>query len=100
MKAATSLRQRLPVQAEGTGVEPATPYGAVDFESDAICPETLGKLPVSGTMGANAGAVETKREHQDPDLQAIIDAWPNLPDAVKAGIVAMVRTASGVGRAK
>jgi len=29
-----------------------------------------------------------------PDLQAVIDAWPALPDAVKAGIVAMVK-ASG-----
>jgi len=25
------------------------------------------------------------------DLQTIIDHWPDLPDAVKAGIVAMVR---------
>jgi hypothetical protein len=30
-----------------------------------------------------------------PDLQAIIDAWPTLPDAIKAGIVAMVRAAGG-----
>ena len=27
----------------------------------------------------------------DPDLGAIIDAWPELPAAVKAGIVAMVK---------
>jgi hypothetical protein len=29
------------------------------------------------------------------DLQAVIDAWPDLPEAVKAGILAMVRA---VGR--
>ena len=43
--------------------------------------------------GADAGAVETKTAHDDPDLQAIIDAWPALPDAIKAGIVAMVTAA-------
>jgi len=26
----------------------------------------------------------------DPELSAIVDAWPSLPEAVKAGIVAMV----------
>jgi hypothetical protein len=29
----------------------------------------------------------------DVDLQAIIERWPDLPDAVKAGIAAMVRAA-------
>lgn len=27
----------------------------------------------------------------DPELQTIIDNWPALPDAIKAGIVAMVK---------
>ena len=30
----------------------------------------------------------------DPDLRHLIDAWPTLPAAVKAGIVAMVKTAT------
>jgi hypothetical protein len=25
-----------------------------------------------------------------PDLAAIVDAWPDLPEAIKAGIVAIV----------
>jgi len=29
----------------------------------------------------------------DPDLAAMVDAWPDLPEAIKAGIVAMVRAA-------
>jgi hypothetical protein len=29
------------------------------------------------------------------DLAAVIDAWDRLPDAVKAGIVAMVKAATG-----
>jgi hypothetical protein len=28
------------------------------------------------------------------DLQGIIDAWPALPDAIKAGILALVKAAS------
>ena len=32
----------------------------------------------------------------DPDLQAIIKRWPELPDAVKAGILAMVHTSGDV----
>jgi hypothetical protein len=30
----------------------------------------------------------------DPDLARIVDAWPTLPEAVRAGIVAMVKAAS------
>jgi len=31
----------------------------------------------------------------DPDLAAVVDAWPKLPEAIKACIVAMVKAASG-----
>jgi hypothetical protein len=31
----------------------------------------------------------------DPDLAAVVTAWPALPAAIKAGILAMVRAASG-----
>jgi hypothetical protein len=30
---------------------------------------------------------------KDPDLAALLTAWPMLPDALKAGIVAMVKAA-------
>jgi hypothetical protein len=30
----------------------------------------------------------------DPELARIVDAWPTLPDALKAGILAMVEAAS------
>jgi hypothetical protein len=30
----------------------------------------------------------------DPDLAAVVTAWPELPEAIKAGILAMVRAAS------
>ncbi len=33
----------------------------------------------------------------DPDLAAVIEAWPSIPEAVRAGIVAMVKAASKPG---
>jgi hypothetical protein len=31
----------------------------------------------------------------DPSLASLINAWPNLPEALRAGIMAMVKDASG-----
>jgi hypothetical protein len=31
----------------------------------------------------------------DPGLKTVVDAWDRLPEAVRAGIVAMVKAASG-----
>jgi hypothetical protein len=36
----------------------------------------------------------------DPDLAAVAAAWPTLPDALRAGIVAMVKAAAGTGGAE
>ncbi len=44
--------------------------------------------------GAESGAVGAESAPADPDLQRLIDAWPTLPDAVRAGIAAMVRAAA------
>ena len=33
--------------------------------------------------------------HEDSDLAELIRAWPALPDAIKAGIIAMVRASCG-----
>jgi hypothetical protein len=32
-----------------------------------------------------------------PDLATVVAAWPNLPEAIRAGILAMVKAASGSG---
>ncbi len=45
--------------------------------------------------GAKSGALTLKESAIDPSLAALIDAWPTLPDAIRAGILAMVRAASG-----
>ena len=45
--------------------------------------------------GAKGGALAPEKPAIDPALASIIDAWAKLPDAMKAGILAMIRTASG-----
>ena len=53
-----------------------------------------GKPAHSDNCAAAGAAVETVAATLAPDLQSVIEQWPDLPPAVKAGIVAMVR-ASG-----
>ena len=58
----------------------------------------------AGSGGANCGAPGAGNRADnppddapdDPDLVAIVAAWPTLPGPVKAGIVAMVRAAGGI----
>ncbi len=52
--------------------------------------QSPGKSQFSSAGGAKSGAVGALI---DTDLQAVVAAWPALPDAVKAGILAMIRAA-------
>jgi len=47
----------------------------------------LSALPV-------ADHLPTDTRKTNPDLAAVVDAWPDLPEALKAGIVAMVKAAA------
>ena len=47
----------------------------------------------SQDCAAHGAAVEHDKGPIAPDLAAVIDAWAKLPEAVRAGIVAMVRAA-------
>ena len=44
---------------------------------------------------AESGALNRTKPNIDPALAAIIDAWPTLPEAIRAGILAMIRAAGG-----
>jgi hypothetical protein len=53
-------------------------------------------MPAPGTTGrgaAESGAFGPEGAPIDADLQAIVDAWPTLPEPVRVGIQAMVRAA-------
>jgi hypothetical protein len=45
--------------------------------------------------GAKSGALNPEKPAIDPALAALIDAWPTLPEAIRAGISAMVRATVG-----
>ena len=58
--------------------------------------QTPRKEAISDQGGAESGAPDAPnalRRPNDPGLRRIIDAWPDLPKPLKAGIVAMVRAA-------
>jgi hypothetical protein len=48
---------------------------------------------LSKTGAAESGAIVPENAPIDPDLQAIIERWPDLPPAVKASIAAMAAAA-------
>ena len=89
MKAATGLRQRLSSKAEGKGLEPSTGYPAPDFESSGNCVD-VEENAHSSERAAQGAALGADLLLVDSDLQAIVDAWPALPEAVRAGILAMI----------
>jgi hypothetical protein len=57
-------------------------------------PQNIGKTPVFQTGGANSGALSPDFVEIDPDLQRIVNAWPTLPEAMRAGILAMIAASS------
>ena len=50
------------------------------------------KTIVSDLGGAESGAPPAPTAISDPDLAIVVTAWPDLPEAIRAGIVTMVRT--------
>ena len=50
-------------------------------------------MPENDTTDSLNGQADTPPEIA-PDLQAVVTAWPTLPEALKAGIVAMVKAAT------
>ena len=51
-----------------------------------------GKHRATPESGAESGAILAETAQQDLDLQTVIGAWPGLPTAVKAGLLAAVRS--------
>ena len=42
---------------------------------------------------------DAARITSDPDLASVVNAWPSLPEPMKAGILAMVKAATRKGLA-
>ena len=47
----------------------------------------------SPASGAQSGALDARQGSLNPDLAAVVDAWPALPEAIKTGILAIIRGA-------
>ena len=68
-----------------------TPRGLEQGDVKSGNSKGLGKSPESG--GAESGAESGVSGDFDADLRKVIDAWADLPEAVKTGILAMVDAA-------
>ena len=56
---------------------------------------SAGNIPISGDGGAESGAVGARNAPVEVDLAQVTEAWPTLPEAVRASILAMVKAADG-----
>jgi len=51
--------------------------------------------PLKTALSQQGGAESVALSVTDPGLAAIIEAWSKLPEAMKAGILAMVKATGG-----
>jgi hypothetical protein len=62
--------------------------GAEEIRTPHELPE---KTTLSAKGGAESGALTVTSLNIDPGLASLINAWPNLPEPLRAGILAMIR---------
>jgi hypothetical protein len=73
-----------------TGLEPVS-------VTPGVANELRNSPNSSGAKSDASGAQSAISRTADPDLAKVIRRWPDLPESVKAGILAMVRAAGGDG---
>ena len=76
------------MQASRPGRTRTRDKGIMSQQVTPVNPRENGTFSNCAAPGA---AVELENVPIDPDLQAIIARWSELPEALKAGIMAMVR---------
>ena len=55
--------------------------------------KSSGKTWFADQSGVISDVVLARKADSDPGLAAVVDAWPELPEAVRADILAMIRAA-------
>ncbi len=63
------------------------------IKSQSATLETTEEYAHSQRRAARGAAVGAENAPIDPDLQSIIERWPNLSETVKASIMAIVKPA-------
>ncbi|MCK6454939.1 MAG: hypothetical protein L6Q92_00205 [Phycisphaerae bacterium] len=58
-------------------------------------PDSLGNQGGDNQSGAECGARGARNAPLDPELAAVVDAWPTLAGPIRAGILAMIHAAKG-----
>ena len=78
---------------EGCNPESVTPSRDKDLQAG----QNLRAAPGAARSAAKGDSEPHQSLPDDPNLRAIVDAWPTLPQPVRAGILAMVRAATQSG---
>jgi hypothetical protein len=88
MDPATDLAEGVGFEPTGRQSRPAVFKTAPDIEK---APENKA---ISSHQGRLAHYLPTDTRQTDPDLARIVDAWPTLPESVRASIALLVKAAS------
>jgi hypothetical protein len=62
-------------------------------------PFSSGKPGGSETGGAESGALGAREAEADPELRRVVEAWPALPEGVRADILGLIETTDPSGQA-
>ena len=62
------------------------------LEPGAVFPKETRSSGAGGSKSGNNTSQTGTTAPSDPDLKAVISAWPRLSDTVRAAVVALVRT--------
>lgn len=71
--------------------------GRVGLEHPRLTPP---KTPILQTPRAESGALDSRKSSPDPDLARVVEAWPELPEHIRAAIKALVDSVKELHRAE
>ena len=72
---------------------------ATVLKADCSVPEVLNPQDVACADQVAHSSPDSTRKNTDSHLDAVIRAWPDLPEAVKVGIAAMATAARQISKA-
>ncbi|MGA2061867.1 MAG: hypothetical protein ABSG67_15380 [Thermoguttaceae bacterium] len=71
--------------------------GDTGFE---LSPKSSGNTGFSEIGGTKSGTLGAQSDDFPPDLAVVVSTWPDLPEALRQSIVAMVRAAAPAGNGR